>query len=111
MRFSFIWNSLRVLAIIGLGSLLIFMNILYTVPSRRILFDLMKDQAAPATERTHERLQLALNNSLEVMNVNSYAVPMLAIVALLPYVRRKAGGTQTPERRGSGQSARTSLKT
>lgn len=111
MRFSFIWNGLRVLAILGLGSLLLFQNIINTVSPRRALFELTQGQPALGTPQAQEKLERIRDTFMETLYINFHAIPMLVIIALLPYARAKTRETQAAEHGSWPQPAGTPPKT
>ncbi len=89
MKISTVLNGLRVLAIVGLGGLLFLVNIFGTVSSRRLLADLRRGEVEVATERSRKRFERIEETESQVLLINSYGIPMLLILALVPYARRK----------------------
>jgi hypothetical protein len=102
MKFSTVWNVLRVLVIVGLGFLLFLVNVLGTVSSRRLLADLRKGPVEVATETARERFRRIEDGANQVLLFNSYGIPTLVILALLPYARRKKSEIVGTPRGGSG---------
>jgi hypothetical protein len=102
MKFSTVWNVLRVLAIVGLGGLLFLVNTLGTVSSRRLLADLRRGEVEVATETARERFRRIEETENQVLGFNLYGIPTLVILALLPYGRGKKSELVTTERAGSG---------
>jgi hypothetical protein len=111
MKFSTIWNSLRVLAILGLGCLLLFQNIINTVSPRRALFELTRGRPELGTPQAQEKLGRIQDTFMEVLYINVHAIPMLVIIALFPYVRTRTKEVSAEGRGGSGPSAGIHVET